>query len=184
MIRSLKRGLGKRALRGKRAHSRASREAIARELASPAVFLLKDFSCHLDDAATAREFRELLQLLAQSRSTVVITGESVRLPSGVSHHAYWYELPLPGIDELHGVVRSVVGSLKKVHKISVRTKEDEYAAILRALGGLTLSIPTPKLCTREPTDRGCLRPRHRHRTTSAAERTRAGALAPEDSVDA
>ena len=49
-----------------------------------AVFLLKDFARHLEDAEVARQFREVVQLFAQSRSAIVLTGNAIQLPAEIA----------------------------------------------------------------------------------------------------
>jgi AAA+ superfamily predicted ATPase len=110
-----------------------------REMTVQAIFLLKDFSRHLDDAETCRLFRELAQSFAQSGATFVLTGQSLRLPKEIEHHAIYHELHLPDTDEIDRVVRSVLASLKKTHPVKIDANRTDYDALLSALRGLTLN---------------------------------------------
>lgn len=103
-----------------------------------AVFLLKDFAQHLDDPVTARQFREVIQLFSQSRSAIVLTGNAISLPREIAHDVVYYDLPLPGRDELYQVVSEVVRTLKAKNRIQVAIQKHEVPILVQALMGMTL----------------------------------------------
>ncbi|MBI4401229.1 MAG: AAA family ATPase [Nitrospirae bacterium] len=103
------------------------------------LFLLKDFSRHLDDAAVARQFRELAQRFTQKRSTAVLTAEDVRLPNEIEHAAVRYHLRLPDREELEEAIDCVLQSLGKHPHRDVQLAAKERDELLRALQGLTLN---------------------------------------------
>src|SRR5687768_6529762 len=49
-------------------------------MTASAIFWLKDMAPHLQDAATARQLREVCQQLGKHGATCVITGEPINLP--------------------------------------------------------------------------------------------------------
>ncbi len=104
-----------------------------------AVFLLKDLPRHLSDPAAARQLRELGQKFARSSSTLVLTGESVRLPPEVEHQAVYYPLRLPHRDELKRVLEATVQSLRRNRSLRIDLRPGELADVLRALSGMTLN---------------------------------------------
>ncbi len=103
-----------------------------------AIYLLKDFAPHLDDAAIARQFREALQFFSQTRSAIVITGDAIELPREIAHDAVFYDLPLPGRDELYQVVSEVVRNLKAKNRIQVSIQKHEVPILVQSLMGMTL----------------------------------------------
>jgi hypothetical protein len=103
-----------------------------------AIYLLKDFAPHLDDLVLARHFREVLQLFAQTRSAIILTGDAITLPREIAHTAVFYDLPLPGRDELYQVVSEVVRNLKAKNRIQVSIQKHEVPILVQALMGMTL----------------------------------------------
>jgi len=104
-----------------------------------AVFLLKDFSPHLADAAVARQFRELAEYFTQSRSTLVMSGEEVTLPGEIEATAIRYRLQLPDRNELEAVLDNVVQSLGADSFGAMQLTPADREALLNALHGLTLN---------------------------------------------
>ncbi|MEO1523032.1 MAG: AAA family ATPase [Cyanobacteria bacterium J06633_2] len=103
-----------------------------------AIYLLKDFAPHLDDLSLARHFREVLQLFSQTRSAIVLTGDAITLPREIAHTAVFYDLPLPGRDELYQVVSEVVRNLKAKNRIQVSIQKHEVPILVQSLMGMTL----------------------------------------------
>jgi hypothetical protein len=123
-----------------------------------AIFWLKDLAPHLQDAAVARQLREVSQLFSRSRATCVLTGHPIVLPPDLEKTAVHVDLKLPDRQELHSMVQSVLRSLAPrtppasrsttvVHAMLGSTRHTpsppglpaaEADAILRALQGLTL----------------------------------------------
>ena len=94
------------------------REAAAmlahlRGLTVEGVFLLKDLTRHLEDPAAARCFADAARQFARSRSTMVVTGASLRFPPEIEHLVVHFDLALPGPKELREVVESVLRLLRR-----------------------------------------------------------------------
>ena len=124
------------------------------------IFWLKDLCPHLQDAAVARQLREVATTYSRSRATCVITGEPISLPPDLERMAVRYQLNLPDQDELDAMLGSVLQSLDRralqtrprsttiaqsiLGALSPSTEHktglapNEHAAILRALRGMTL----------------------------------------------
>ncbi|MBL1176000.1 AAA family ATPase [Pantanalinema sp. GBBB05] len=102
------------------------------------VFWLKDFTTHLTDPVVARQFREVVQVLVQRRAAFILTGESIKLPPEIAHDAVYFELKLPGRDELHQAVSDVVRSLMVKNRVQVQIQEQDLQALVQALSGMTL----------------------------------------------
>jgi SpoVK/Ycf46/Vps4 family AAA+-type ATPase len=103
------------------------------------IFFLKDLSRHLDDPATARQFRDMTQEFIKTRSTAVVTGTPVHLPYEIEQAAIRYQLRLPDRTELDQVVQCVLQSVSKTHKVAVSLSTEQQEDILRALRGMTLN---------------------------------------------
>jgi hypothetical protein len=102
------------------------------------VFWLKDFAKHLHDPLVARQFREVAQLFSQTRSAIVLSGNGISLPPEIAHDVVYFDLQLPGRDELQQVVAAVVRSLSAKNRIQVQIQNHDMQALVFALRGMTL----------------------------------------------
>ncbi len=107
-------------------------------LTVPGLFLLKDFARHLDDAKVSRQFREVAGTLSKNRSTIVLTGEAIRLPEEIEPEAVRYNLLLPQREELLQVVTTVLQSLSTGKGKPLAVNDQDREDLLRALNGMTL----------------------------------------------
>lgn len=125
-----------------------------------AIFWLKDLAPHLQDAAAARQLREVAAAYGRSRATCLLTGHPIALPPDLEHIAVRLDLHLPDRDELRAMLQTVVQSLSTrassrrpasttvvqslLNSMATSKAADtgptaqEREAILRALQGLTL----------------------------------------------
>ena len=125
-----------------------------------ALFWLKDLAPHLQDAAVARQLREVSHHFGRSRTTCVLTGHPITLPSDIEQIAVRLDLQLPNRNELQSMLQSVLQSLgtrtsprrpgsttvvqSMLHSLAgskptqATPSTQESDAILRALQGLTL----------------------------------------------
>jgi AAA+ superfamily predicted ATPase len=108
------------------------------ELNIKGVFLLKDFAPHLEDAKIARRFRELVQLFGQTRSVLVLVGAQMHLPPELVHDACFYNLRLPGREELMQAVQEVVRSLRVKNRVQIEVQEQDLQLLVKSLSGMTL----------------------------------------------
>lgn len=102
------------------------------------VFWLKDFAKHLSEPLVARQFREVAQLFSQNRSAIVLSGNGISLPPEIAHDAVYFDLKLPGRDELQQVVAEVVRSLSAKNRIQVQIQNHDMQSLVFALRGMTL----------------------------------------------
>ncbi|EKQ68219.1 AAA+ family ATPase [Leptolyngbyaceae cyanobacterium JSC-12] len=108
------------------------------EVSLRAVFWLKDFAKHLSDPVVQRQFREVAQQFSHNRSALVVSGSSISLPPEIAHDAVYFDLKLPGRDELQQVVSEVVRSLSAKNRIQVQIQAHEMQSLVFALRGMTL----------------------------------------------
>jgi hypothetical protein len=113
--------------------------AHLRGLSVEGVFLLKDLARHLEDPTAARSFADAARQFARSRSTMVVTGASLRFPPDLEHLVVHFGLSLPSAKELRDVIESVLASLGDRRAVEMRLDEAEMEELLRALAGLTLN---------------------------------------------
>jgi hypothetical protein len=103
-----------------------------------ALFWLKDFGQHLEDPVVVRHLREVAQMFSQSRSVLVITGDSIALPKVVAHDAVYFDLKLPGRDELSQTVQDMVRILRQKHRTHIELQESDGERLVQALSGMTI----------------------------------------------
>jgi len=102
-----------------------------------AIYHLRDFACHLETPQVVRQFRDLAGRFASTRSTLVLSGRSVRLPDELTYLAVHYEMRMPSREELEPVLRAVLRSLGS--RARVELSDEERGRLLDALSGLTLN---------------------------------------------
>ncbi len=104
-----------------------------------AIFLLKDFSRYLEDPQIARQFRELAQRFSGTRSTMVLTGETVKLPAEIEAMAVRVPLSVPTREELRYALDALLQSAGPLTRLAIRLSEPDKEAVLRAVQGMTLN---------------------------------------------
>ncbi|NEO83491.1 MAG: AAA family ATPase [Spirulina sp. SIO3F2] len=105
-----------------------------------AVFLLKDFGYYLKDDEISRQVRELARIFRHNRGALVLTASSLEIPSAIAHETVYYDLKLPGRDELYKVVSEVVRSLnQRSQRVQVQLQDQELKQLVQALSGMTLT---------------------------------------------
>lgn len=104
-----------------------------------ALFHVKDFGPHLTSPAVTRAFRDVMRRFAVTRSTIVLTGQVLKLPDELASIAVPLHLSLPDEQELAGMVRTLVSSLRARDRVTVSLTPDDERAFVRALTGLTLN---------------------------------------------
>ena len=109
------------------------------EMDTQAIFLLKDFARFTTDHTVARQLREVSQRFSKNRSTIVLTGETIRLPAEIEHNVVYYHLKLPGREELRKVLDTVLHSLVQANRIEILLDSRGREELLSALSGMTLN---------------------------------------------
>jgi hypothetical protein len=102
------------------------------------IFWLKDFARYLEDAEIARQLRELMQVFCQNRSALILTGTTVPLPPEIAADVVYFDLKLPGKEELCQVVSEAVRSLRAKNRVQVEIQEKDMATLVQSLMGMTL----------------------------------------------
>ncbi len=124
------------------------------------IFWLKDLAPHLQDAAVARQLREVSQHFGRSRATCLVTGHPIALPLDLDRMSVRLDLQLPDRQELQTMLQSVLQSLRtrtsprrptsttvvqsllnsmtELKTPNTGPSDQECDSLLRALQGLTL----------------------------------------------
>ncbi|MDX1763672.1 MAG: AAA family ATPase [bacterium] len=104
-----------------------------------AVYLFKDLHTYFDDPLVIRRLRDLAQGFRVQRRSLVLTAPAFAIPLELQKEIAWYELKLPGRDELRKLVRAVVREIGGKHPIRVEIDAKNGGPLIDSLMGLTLS---------------------------------------------
>jgi len=105
----------------------------------PALFVFSDFYKFLDDAASARFFKDILGRINNTRTTIVIVGGEQKLPDDIEPMAAHITGGYPGEKEIVDEINSVVADLR--HSSSapvVDLTPSDFRRIVKSLMGLSL----------------------------------------------
>jgi hypothetical protein len=102
-----------------------------------AVFILKDFHRHLDNAVVVRRLRDVGQKFATNRRTVVLTSPSIDMPAELASLVEYLDLPLPDQTRLRQIVEQAFKRLSKSYTLQVKLEATGIDAIAKNLRGLT-----------------------------------------------
>jgi MoxR-like ATPase len=123
-------------------HGTANPLTLLRHLATltvEGIFHLKDLHAHLNDASTARAFKDAALAFGRNRSIIVVSGDTVALPSDLARLSVPLRLQLPGHAELKQLLHRVLHTLKAKHQFEVALGAEGLEYVLQALSGMTLN---------------------------------------------
>ena len=109
------------------------------QMDAQAIFLLKDFARFATDHGVARQLREVSQRFSKNRSTIVLSGATIRLSPEIEHDVVYYHLNLPEREELRKVFNTVLHSLVSANRIEVLLDTRDREELVSALSGMTLN---------------------------------------------
>src|SRR5581483_10016618 len=102
-----------------------------------AVFILKDFHRHLDNAVVVRRLRDVGQKFATNRRTVILTSPSIEMPAELASLVEYLDLPLPEKERLREIVKETFQRLAGTHTLQLKLDANGVDAIANNLRGLT-----------------------------------------------
>jgi SpoVK/Ycf46/Vps4 family AAA+-type ATPase len=102
-----------------------------------AVFVLKDFHRHLDDAVVARHLREVAGAFSRDRRALVMTGPAFKLPVELEKQVEYVDLPLPDRKRLREIMEAAFTRLAKTRTLKRTANEAQLDAVAANLTGLT-----------------------------------------------
>lgn len=101
------------------------------------LIVMLDLAGHLKDDRTRRMFREAVDAMSQSKTTLVLIDFADDIPPILSATATRFEIALPGAKELEDLIRSTLRQLNDEKRISVDITRGGLTTIVRNLSGLT-----------------------------------------------
>lgn len=106
-----------------------------------AIFVLKDFTRHLDDPSIARMLRELLERFAKPPclSTIVMIDAHAALPAEVKPMVAELDIKMPDTSEYEQAIHGVIESLLMSGSARVEVNANDFPQLVGALRGLTLN---------------------------------------------
>ncbi len=102
-----------------------------------AVFILKDFHRHLDNAVVVRRLRDVGQKFATNRRTLILTSPSIEMPAELASLVEYLDLPLPNKERLRQMVEQIFKRLSTTHTLQLKLDAAGVDAIANNLRGLT-----------------------------------------------
>ncbi len=102
-----------------------------------AVFVLKDFHRHLDDAVVVRRLRDVVQYFASSRRALVLTGPAIQMPPELEKEVEYLDFPLPDRKRLGDIVEETFTRLSKSYTLKHNADGEVVDQMAANLCGLT-----------------------------------------------
>jgi len=106
-------------------------------MSNEAVFVLKDFHRHMDDAVVVRSLRNLVQYFCASRRALILTGPSFPLAPELEKEVEFLDLPLPDRAALLGIVEGTFKRVSKTYTLKRTIDAAGVEAVASNLCGLT-----------------------------------------------
>ena len=101
------------------------------------IFLVKDFHPYLNDPHVIRKLRDLVTSLPEQNKTLLFMGPDCEIPIDLQKEAIKLELPLPGLAELAGELKSVLKEQQADNGRKLEMSAEEEEKLLKAVLGLT-----------------------------------------------
>jgi len=98
-----------------------------------AVFVLKDFHRHMDDAVVVRRLRDVAQQFSGKRRTLIITAPALALPPELSALVEYVDLPLPDEKQLRALVDQTFSRLSRSRSLKSKLDSDGLDAVARLI---------------------------------------------------
>ncbi len=105
----------------------------------PALFVFSDFHKFLDDAVTARLFKDILGRINNTRTTIVIVGGEPKLPDDIEPMAARITGGYPEEKEIMGEINRAVAEFRlSSAALAVELESDDLKRMVKSLKGLSL----------------------------------------------
>ena len=101
------------------------------------MFLLKDFRPYLSDPQIVRQLRDLVPVLIEHNKTLLFMGPETDIPLELLKDALRFELPLPGLDELHTELKGVLAADNAHRPAPLTVTSEQEERLVRTMLGLT-----------------------------------------------
>jgi len=103
----------------------------------PAVFVMRDFCRHLEDAAVQRLLRRFAESASSRRQTLILIDAVARLPESCARLAVPFQFSLPSEAELRDIVRRTFGEHARYWKARSELTQSQFDQLVWMLRGLT-----------------------------------------------
>ncbi len=107
------------------------------EFPAEQLFLLKDFQPYFSDPLIVRQLRDLVPTLIEQKKTLLFMGPDANIPVELLKDATHFELPLPGIQELHCELRAALSTENEHRPAPLKVTAEQEEKIVRTMLGLT-----------------------------------------------
>ncbi len=111
---------------------------ITSDRSESGLFVLKDFDKHLENTILLRLFKDLVNLIKNTKNTVVIVGPEYRLPKDIEPEAAHIVGGYPDEKEIASVLKGTFNELIKNEKGKISLAVDEIQKIIKSLKGLSV----------------------------------------------
>ena len=120
-------------------NSREPVQALAtiESFSTDAVFILKDFHRHMEDAVIVRRLRDVGQKFSANRRTLVITAPSLSMPPELASLVEYLDIPLPGPQRLREIIDETFARLSRSYTLKRKLDAAGLDAMAGNLRGLT-----------------------------------------------
>jgi hypothetical protein len=100
-------------------NSREPVQALAtiESFSTDAVFILKDFHRHIEDAVIVRRLRDVGQKFSVNRRTLVITAPALSMPPELAGLVEYLDIPLPGPQRLREIIDETFARLSRSYTL-------------------------------------------------------------------
>jgi hypothetical protein len=102
------------------------------------LFVLKDFDKHLENSIILRLFKDLVNLIKNTKNTIVILGPEYKLPRDIEPDAAHIVGGYPDEQEIASVLKGIFNELIRDEKGRVSLTVDETQKIIKSLKGLSV----------------------------------------------
>ncbi len=101
------------------------------------MFLLKDFRTYLSDPRIVRQLRDLVPVLVEHNKTLLFMGPETEIPLELLKDGLKFDLPLPGLDELHTELKGVLAANRANRPAPLDVSPEQEERLVRTMLGLT-----------------------------------------------
>jgi len=110
------------------------------EQVEPAIFIFKDFHPFLDrnHFAVIRKLKDIALHLKNSFKTILLVSPVLEIPAELEKEVTVLNYPLPGRDDLNGLLERVAADVKQFRQVRIELDEAGRERLLQAALGLTL----------------------------------------------
>jgi hypothetical protein len=102
------------------------------------LFVLKDFDKHLENSITLRLFKDLVNLIKNTKNTIVLLGPEYKLPKDIEPEAAHIIGGYPDEQEIGFVLKGILNEFTRDEKGRISLTVDEIQKIIKSLKGLSV----------------------------------------------